>query len=285
MTGFTDGEGSFTLTVRKSSKLTCGWESSACFAIGVDKKDKDLLNAVQAYFGVGQVAKGEKNVYRYQVRKLNDLNIIIDHFNKYPLITQKHSNFELFKKAVEMFSNKEHLTLDGIHKLISIKTAMNLGLSPDLKAAFPNIESYPKPFVKDQKIRNPYWVSGFTSAEGCFYIRLKNKPSGGHYVSLSFKITQHSKDELLLKSFITYLGCGWFENQKGDWGNFACSNITEINDKIIPFFNKYPPVGLKFLNYMDGCKAAKIIKDHLTTEGLEKILKIKAGMNNSRDFN
>jgi hypothetical protein len=55
-----------------------------------------------------------------------------------------------------MFSNKEHLTLDGIHKLISIKTAMNLGLSPDLKAAFPNIESYPKPFVKDQKIRNPY---------------------------------------------------------------------------------------------------------------------------------
>ena len=156
-----------------------------------------------------------------------------------------------------------------------------------MKAAFPNIESYPKPFVKDQKIRNPYWVSGFTSAEGCFYIRLKNKPSGGHYVSLSFKITQHSKDELLLKSFITYLGCGWFENQKGDWGNFACSNITEINDKIIPFFNKYPPVGLKFLNYMDWCKAAKIIKDkdHLTTEGLEKILKIKAGMNNSRDFN
>jgi len=90
------------------------------------------------------------------VRRFNDLNIIIDHFNKYPLITQKHSDFELFKKVVGMLSNKEHLTLDGIHKLISIRAAINLGLSPELKAAFPTIETYPKPFVKDQTIKNPY---------------------------------------------------------------------------------------------------------------------------------
>ena len=68
-----------------------------------------------------------------------------------------------------MLSNKENLTLDGIHKLISIRAAINLGLSPDLKAAFPTVESYPKPFVKDQTIKNPYWVSGLTS--------LKNKSS------------------------------------------------------------------------------------------------------------
>ena len=106
-------------------------------------------------------------------------------------------------------------------------------------------------------------------------------------MSLSFKISQHSKDELLLKSFITYLGCGRFENQKGDWGNFACSNITEIHDKIIPFFNEYPTVGLKFLNYKHWCEAAEIIKnkDHLTSEGLDRILKIKAGMNTLRGFN
>ena len=93
ITVFTDGEGCFSLTVRKNPKWNCGWESSAFFTIGVDKKYKDLLNAIQSYFGVGQVVKGEKNVYRYMVRRFNDLNIIIDHFNKYPWITQKHSDF------------------------------------------------------------------------------------------------------------------------------------------------------------------------------------------------
>ena len=87
ITGFTDGEGCFTLSVRKNSNLNCGWESYASFTIGVDKKDKDLLNAIQGYFGVGKVVKGEKDVYRYVVRRLNDLDVIIGHFNKYPLIT------------------------------------------------------------------------------------------------------------------------------------------------------------------------------------------------------
>jgi hypothetical protein len=35
---------------------------------------------------------------------------------------------------------KEHLTLEGIKKLVSIKSSMNLGLSPELKTIFSNIE-------------------------------------------------------------------------------------------------------------------------------------------------
>jgi hypothetical protein len=47
----------------------------------------------------------------------------------------------------------------------------------------------------------------------------------------------------------------------------------DIVDKIIPFFEKYPIIGVKLDNYNDFCKAAQFIKDkeHLTVEGLEKI--------------
>ena len=34
--------------------------------------------------------------------------------------------------------NKEHNTLEGIQKIVNIKASLNLGLSEDLKEAFPN---------------------------------------------------------------------------------------------------------------------------------------------------
>jgi hypothetical protein len=54
----------------------------------------------------------------------------------------------------------------------------------------------------------------------------------------------------------------------------------------LPFFSKHPLAGVKFLNFTDWCKAAEVIKAraHLTEEGLDQIMKIKAGMNKERDI-
>jgi hypothetical protein len=103
--------------------------------------------------------------------------------DKYPLITQKQANFELFKQVVEMLSHKEHLTIEGIHKIIAIKASVNLGLAEELKAAFPNTIPVPRSIVEDQEIKDPNWLSGFVSAEGCFLIVIKNKKlTSGYYV-------------------------------------------------------------------------------------------------------
>ncbi len=73
---------------------------------------------------------------------------IIEHFEKYPLITTKLANYELFKQAYNLVLNNEHLKLpwreaaeleEGLPKLVGIKTSMNYGLSPELKKAFPKI--------------------------------------------------------------------------------------------------------------------------------------------------
>jgi hypothetical protein len=42
--------------------------------------------------------------------------------------------------------------------------------------------------------------------------------------------------------------------------------------------------GAKLLDYLDFCKAVNLIKskNHLTKEGLNKIIKIKSGMNSNR---
>lgn len=65
------------------------------------------------------------------------MKIILDHFDKYPLITQKLKDYELFKLAFELISQKEHLTPEGLRRLFAIKAYINQGVSEDLKTVFP----------------------------------------------------------------------------------------------------------------------------------------------------
>jgi hypothetical protein len=48
---------------------------------------------------------------------------------------------------------------------------------------------------------------------------------------------------------------------------------------------KYPLQGIKILDYADFCKVAELMQEkaHLTSEGLDQILEIKAGMNTGRN--
>jgi len=55
-----------------------------------------------------------------------------------------------------MYLNKEHLTTEGIKKLVAIKASMNLGLSDELKKAFHSVEPVARPLVLDKKIKIPY---------------------------------------------------------------------------------------------------------------------------------
>jgi hypothetical protein len=81
--------------------------------------------------------------------------MIIDHFEKYPLLTQKWADFKLFKQVVELMSRKEHLTIEGLDKIVAIKASMNLGLSLLLKQSFSDIIPVERPTVEDQKIKDP----------------------------------------------------------------------------------------------------------------------------------
>ena len=123
------------------------------------------------------------------------------------------------------------------------------------------------------------------SGEGSFIIKISKYRNSklGVGVQLVFQITQYLRDEKLIKNFILYFGCGRlvkFDKKV----NFIVRKFSDIIEKIIPFFNKYPIVGVKALNYNDWCEVASIIKNkqHLTKKGLEQIKKIKAVMNTGR---
>ena len=81
--------------------------------------------------------------------------------------------------------------------------------------------------------------------------------------------------------------CGRYSERKGGLaGDFIVNRLSDILEKILPFFEKYPIVGVKAKDFADFKRAMDImkVKGHLTPEGLEQILKLKAEMNTGRPF-
>ena len=216
ITGLADGESNFILGVVKNNKYKTGWNIKTRFQIPLHNKDGDLLLQIRNYFGVGKIGKHDVESSSYRVESIKELEIIINHFDTYHLITQKWSDYQLFKQVVELYKNKEHLTTEGLNKLIAIKASLNLGLSDKLKTAFPKVIPVNKPIVPNQNIPDPMWIAGFTSAEGCFLVSVKESKtiSLGYQTILRFQITQHCRDKLLLTSIYNYLGCGRLRESK-----------------------------------------------------------------------
>lgn len=158
--------------------------------------------------GSGSVTKHGETTLQYTVKSLKDLDRIISHFDTYPLLSQKGADYKLFKDAISLIRNKEHLTLDGFRKVLSIKASMNLGLSDELKRYFPDIKPSHKRVI-DSNIIDPSWIAGLASGDGCFLISIRNSPTTklGKSVVLKFYIVLHSRDIELIKLLISTIGC------------------------------------------------------------------------------
>lgn len=288
ITGFTDAEGSFIISVYKRSDSN-NWQIKPSFEVGLHSKDISTLQELKFYFGVGNIyTRTGKNVTSFTVTKNSDLvNIIIPHFSNFPLQTQKRVDFQLWGKIVESLKNKEHLTHEGLLKIISLKSALNRGLSKNTNE-IKNIVVLERPLhlVDSAEFKNidPNWISGFVAGDGTFDIKLTKRLSR-YQVELRFRITQHIRDAHILGVIAEYLGCGKvYIRSTGLACDLVVNNFPDNINKIIPFFKKHPIRTIKENDFRDFTLAAELItnKAHLTLEGLAKIKEIKSNMNSLR---
>jgi len=103
------------------------------FEFRLHKKDKALLEQIKNYFGVGAVVFKGTSAIQFSVFSIKDMSVIINHFYIYSLITQKRADYEggggvlatqarpPFKQAFNIISNKEHLTKEGLEKIVALK--------------------------------------------------------------------------------------------------------------------------------------------------------------------
>ena len=287
LTGFIDAEGTFIVHGRKKTDFKLGWEVISEFRIGLHIKDLALLEAIRAYWGGIGTLITSKDVVILRIGSIKDLQVVIDHLTRYPLITQKRADFELFEKVVEIKKSGRHTTLTGLQEIVNLRASLNRGLPESFRLAFPQTIPVFRPVVGEagQRIPDPQWVAGFASGEGNFLIGIYKSPASksryGCY--LRFKLSQDCRDEFLLRSLIAYFGCGSSVRYK-NLVEYVCVNTKDINNIIIPFFKKYPILGVKALDFNDWCLGAEIVqsKAHLTPEGLARLNTLKKGMNTGR---
>lgn len=290
VTGFTDAEGSFSIDVSKQSNTNSGRKVNPEFRINLHLRDILLIRKIHSFFGVGSVYERENDVAIYSVKSLEDIkNIIIPHFDKYPLITQKKADYILFKEVINLLNKKAHRDTEGVKKIIGFKSSMNKGLSEKLRDQFPFVLPEPRPIIGFLEIPDFNWISGFVDGEGCFFVNYRKSKSTtlGIQVITSLYIYQNVRDEVLLTKLIDYFQCGRIDRASTiDVIRFTVSKFRDIIEKIVPFFQQYPLHGIKSKDFLDFCAIVKIMenKGHLTLEGLKKIRSLKSGMNNGRIY-
>lgn len=130
--GFTDGEGCFAILISKHKTKKSGRDANLCFEIELRGDDKPILELIQKRFDCGRIVElrydryGWKPHVKFVVRKQSDiLYKVIPFFKRFPLKGKKGKDFELFCQAAEIFRTKEHLSQEGIEKLIHIREFMN----------------------------------------------------------------------------------------------------------------------------------------------------------------
>ena len=122
-----------------------------------------------------------------------------------------------------------------------------------------------------QKTLNPWFITGFTDAEGSFMCNMIKKPKykAGWEIQPVFQIKLHVKDFPVILGIQHSLGnIGTVDNSQSTC-NFRVRKLKEIIE-LIKFFDKYPLITRKKGDYLLFKEIVSIIqlKEQLTTEGL-----------------
>ncbi len=127
--GFTDGEGCFHISINKIPGMSLGWQVLPEFRIVQHEKDEKLLYKIKEYFGFGDVKINRTDFHgtrkEFRVRGLENLNKIVEFFNKNKLNTSKRKDFEIFSEVINLMNKKEHLTKEGLDKIAKLISEMN----------------------------------------------------------------------------------------------------------------------------------------------------------------
>ncbi len=138
--------------------------------------------------------------------------------------------------------------------------------------------------LKVDRIRSNigYYLAGFTDGEGSFNVSFRPRKDYGipWKISPCFNISQ--RDPVILSLFKKHLGCGTMRQRSDGVWYYEVNNLKAIVENVIPFFKKFNFLSAK--KKRDFQKFVSIVEimlegGHLTKEGIDKILKVRADMN------
>lgn len=127
ISGYVDGEGCFTVSISPRTTLSVGWEVRPSLSVSQNSDRSQVLFLIQGYFGCGNLRPDRSDrTLKWEVRSLALLRKrIIPHFHRYPLLSSKDGDFQLFAMICERMARLEHRTGAGLREIVRLAGQMN----------------------------------------------------------------------------------------------------------------------------------------------------------------
>jgi hypothetical protein len=129
LSGYVDGEGCFTVSVSRRSKMKTGWEFRPSFSVSQNYDRASPLYLMAEYFNCGTIRPDRSDkTLKYEVRSLQNLiSRIIPHFEKHPLISEKQQSFLAFRDICFDMYLGNHLSHKHIQSILERAEIINGG--------------------------------------------------------------------------------------------------------------------------------------------------------------
>ncbi len=135
ISGYIDGEGCFTVSISPRPTLLVGWEVRPSLSVSQNGDRAEVLLLIQRYVGCGQIRPDRSDrTVKWETRSLTPIrSTVIPNFRRYPLLSGKQADFELFADICERMSRGEHRMREGLVEIVRLAGEMN----PSGKRGYP----------------------------------------------------------------------------------------------------------------------------------------------------
>ena len=127
LAGFADGEGSFNVSFRPRDDYSFPWKISLCF--NISQRDAVILSLYKRHLGCGTMRQRRDGVWYFEVNNLDAIRRnVIPFFRRFGFLSaKKKRDFAKFVELAEMMERGEHLTREGVERILDIRRDMNDG--------------------------------------------------------------------------------------------------------------------------------------------------------------
>ena len=125
---YVDGEGSFSVSVQRNVSCRVGFQLVPEFHVSQNGDRAQVLEVIRQRLGCGYIKSNSKRdrALVLVVRNREDLlSRVIPFFERCPLLSTKHAEFERFAKVVRGMALGQHRTRAGFEELLQEALSMN----------------------------------------------------------------------------------------------------------------------------------------------------------------
>ncbi len=224
------------------------------------QKEESILNHIKNTLDFGTVRKNDTGgtvYYRYIVEDFKGILLLALIFNGNLCLKNRVTQLGKWITEINLRLSTPTSNIYGLCSTVSLITTL---FKPSITNA---------------------WLSGFTDAEGCFNVSIikRDNTVSGSSVILRFIIDQ--KNSLYLLTLIRdQFGYGKVIVRSKDMYRFYCNSYIGLSS-VNSYFSTFTLKSKKAVSYAYWLKVYKIIinKEHLTTQGLERIRALKKTIN------